>query len=134
MGLRISTAARNAAGDAITDLLDVGGAGTIDVRTGSQPATPGDAATGTLLVTFTLSATSFGAWSSGSATLASVAAATAAATGTAGWFRVKNNAGTAVIDGTVGTSGAELNLSTVSIVSAGTVTITSGTLTMPVGV
>jgi hypothetical protein len=46
---------------------------------------------------------------------------------------MKNNAGTGVIDGDVGTSGAVLNLSSTSIVSGGTVSITGGSLTMPVG-
>lgn len=133
MGLRLSTAARNAAGDAITALLNAGGAGTVEVRTGSQPTDPNTAVSGTLLVTFTLSSTAFAAFASGSGSLNTVASATAAATGTAGWFRMKNNAGTGVIDGTVGTSGAELNLNTTSIVSGGSVSITSGSLTMPVG-
>ena len=133
MGLRLSTGARNAAADAIVDLLDVGGAGTIEVRTGSQPTDPGTAATGTVLATFTLPATAFGSSSTGTVTLNTVASVTASATGTAGWFRMKNNAGTGVLDGTIGTSGAELNLSSVSITSGGTVSIASGSLTMPVG-
>jgi hypothetical protein len=105
MGLRLSTGARNAAGDAITALLNAGGAGTIEVRTGAQPTDPGTAVTGTLLATFTLSATAFAAFASGTGNLNTVASVTAAATGTAGWFRMKNNAGTGVIDGDVGTSG-----------------------------
>lgn len=48
MATRISTSARNAAADAVVDLLDAGsGAGYIEIRTGSQPATPNTAATGT---------------------------------------------------------------------------------------
>jgi hypothetical protein len=133
MGLRLSTGARNAAGDAITALLNAGGAGTIEVRTGAQPTDPGTAVTGTLLATFTLSATAFAAFASGTGNLNTVASVTAVATGTAGWFRMKNNAGTGVLDGDVGTSGAVLNLSSTSIVSGGTVSITGGSLTMPVG-
>jgi hypothetical protein len=133
MGLRLSPAARNAAGDAITALLNAGGAGTIDIRTGAQPTDPATAATGTVLATFTLPATAFAAFTSGTGNLNTVAAVTASATGTAGWFRMKNNAGTGVIDGTVGTSGAELNLTTTSIQSGGNVSITGGSLSMPVG-
>jgi hypothetical protein len=133
MGLRLSPAARNAAGDAITALLNAGGAGTIDIRTGAQPTDPATAATGTVLATFTLPATAFAAFTSGTGNLNTVASVTASATGTAGWFRMKNNAGTGVIDGTVGTSGAELNLSTTSITAGGSVSITSGSLSMPVG-
>lgn len=133
MGLRLSPAARNAAGDAITALLNAGGAGTIDIRTGAQPTDPAAAATGTVLATFTLPATAFAAFVSGTGSLNTVAAVPASATGTAGWFRMKNNAGTGVIDGTVGTTGAELNLSTTSITAGGSVSITGGSLSMPVG-
>jgi hypothetical protein len=131
MATRIPNASRNAAVDAVTALAD---GGTIEVRTGSQPATASDTATGTLLVTFTLAATAYGAGASGVATLAGTPiSGTATATGTAGWFRVKGSGGSTVLDGAVGTSGAELNLSTTSITSGGTVQITSGTLTMPAG-
>jgi hypothetical protein len=81
MGLRLSTGARNAAGDAITALLNAGGAGTIEVRTGAQPTDPGTAVTGTLLATFTLSATAFAAFASGTGNLNTVASVTAAPPG-----------------------------------------------------
>lgn len=131
--LKISTTARNTACDGIVDLCDAGGAGTLEIRTGSQPANPGTAASGTLLATFTLPNPAFGAASTGVATLNAVTSVTAAATGTAGYFRIKNNAGTAIMDGDCGTSGATLNLNTTSITSGGNVSITSGTITMPEG-
>lgn len=132
MPFTISTAARNAVADTLVDLLDAGaGAGTIKIYTGSQPAGPGTAPTGTLLATFTLSDPAFGSASTGVATLGSVSSVSAVATGTAGWFRAADSDGTAVFDGTVGTSGAQLNLNTTSIVSGGTVSITSGTVTAP---
>jgi hypothetical protein len=53
-------------------------------------------------------------------------------TGTAGWFRMwKADGTTAVLDGSVGTSGAQINLNTTSITSGVNVSITSGTITMP---
>jgi hypothetical protein len=116
--------------DAVVDRLDGGSAGTIKVYSGSRPASPDDAATGTLLATFTLSNPAFGSASAKSAALNTVTSVTAAATGTAGYFRAANSAGTAMFDGTVGTSGAELNLNTVSITSGGTVSITSGTVSV----
>lgn len=127
MALSFTNGASNAMVDALTDLVD---GGTIEVRTGSAPGA-GNAATGTLLVTFTLPTPSFGSASAKVATLGSVSAATAAATGTAGYFRAKTSGGTAVFEGTVGTSGADLNLSSTSITSGGSVSITSGTLTGP---
>jgi hypothetical protein len=66
MAFEISTAARDAACDAIVDLIDSGGTGTIQIRDGAQPASPNDVASGTLLATLTFSATAFGASSSGS--------------------------------------------------------------------
>ncbi|MEU3052265.1 hypothetical protein [Streptomyces griseus] len=135
MALRISTAARNAAADKIDDLVSAGGGtfGKIEIRTGSQPATPDSAATGTLLATFTLQNPAFGNASAGSITLGGTPLTVAAsATGTAGWFRVyANGTATAVVDGACGTSGAELNLNTVSLNSGVNVTITSGVITMP---
>lgn len=54
------------------------------------------------------------------------------ATGTAAAARIRTSDGTDVITGlTVGTSSADIILSSVSITSGGTVTIASGTLTHP---
>lgn len=135
MALRIPTAARNAACDAVVDLADAGaGAATIEIRTGSQPATANDAATGTLLATVTCADPAFGSASSGVATLAGTPLSTSGvAAGTAGWFRMKDSAGNTVMDGSVGTSGAELNLNTTTISVGVTVTVSSGTVTMPAG-
>jgi hypothetical protein len=51
------------------------------------------------------------------------------ATGTATWFRIVDSDGNFVIDGTVGTSGADLNLNTTAIVATESVSITSLTFT-----
>ena len=61
MAFRLSTNTRNKACDAIVDEIDAGsGAGTIAIRTGSQPTNVGDADTGTLLGTLTFSDPAFG--------------------------------------------------------------------------
>jgi|SRR5688500_14281529 len=138
MGFRLSAAARNAACNAVVDLLDGGTTPVIQVYTGSQPTNPDTAVGGaTLLVTFNLDGTAaFGSASSGTATLTGLPiSATAVATGTAGWFRMlTQSGGTAVLDGVCGTSGQQLNLSTTSITSGVTVEITGGTgVTMPLG-
>jgi len=129
MPLRISSGAQNAAADAITGL--VGSTGTLKIYSGAQPATPGTAASGTLLATVTL-----GAWSAASAGTASgadPASVTAAATGTAGWFRAASSGGTAVFDGDVTATGGGgvMQLSSTSLVSGGAVDITSVSVTMP---
>ena len=54
----------------------------------------------------------------------------AATGGTAAWFRAYKSDGTTVVmDGSVGTSGADLNLNTTSIVTGATVSCTSFSIT-----
>lgn len=128
-----SQAGAVAALNALLALLNVGGAGTVKVLTGSPPATLETADSGTLLATLTLSATAFptattitSPFRGAEATANSITSDTSAdATGTAGYFRATNNAGTNVIQGTAGTSSADLILNTTSIVSGATVAITS---------
>ena len=138
MGFRLSTAARNAACDAVVDLLDAGTTPVIEIRSGSQPATPGDTATGTLLASFNMNATAaFGAASSGVATLASTPISDVGlAAGTAGYFRMlTQTGGTAVFDGTVTATGGggNLELSSTTISVGVQVEVTGGTVTMPLG-
>ena len=112
-----------------------GWSGFLEIYTGTQPATPDTALSGnTLLATLPLSATAFGASSSATKTANAITSATAAATGTATFFRVyKSDGTTAVIDGSVGTSGADLNLNTTSIVTGATVSVSSWTISDPSG-
>lgn len=127
--LTLPTSLRNTLGQAFVDAIDAGGAGgTLEIRTGSTDGA------GTLLLTFTLDATSFGAFSAGVANLdvGSTISATAAATGTAGHARLKDSNGTLVAGGiSVGTSGASVNLSTTSVVSGVVYQLTGGTVTQP---
>lgn len=128
MALTVSAAAAQAMAAALA--TDLGSAATIEIRTGTKPATPETAASGTLLATVAITG-SFTA-SGGSITAADPASVTVDASGTAGHFRVKTSDGTAKIDGTVGTSGADMNLSTVSLVAGGTVDLGVPTFTVPV--
>lgn len=130
MAVRLSASLANTLADAVDSAL--GNAGTIKIYTGSQPATADTAASGTLLATFTLGSPGFGAASSGTITLSGAPlTVAAAATGTAGWFRMATSGGSTILDGSVGTSGNQINLNTTSITSGVNVTITSGTITMP---
>jgi hypothetical protein len=135
MALSFSDALRNARANAITAACDAGsGAAVLEVRTGSKPASPDDSATGTLLASITLNDPSFSSASDGVITLDDSPALTdssADATGTAGYFRIKTSAGTAVVDGTVTATGqgGDITLNTTSIVSGAAVTITGGTIT-----
>lgn len=134
MAISLSTSLASAMADQVTAKIDAGtGPGTLKVYTGSKPASVATAASGTLLATFTMADPSATAAASGVVTLdfSPALSATVAATGTAGWFRVADSDGNAVLDGTVGTSGTDLTFSTVSWTSGGTVTLTSGTVTEP---
>jgi len=115
--------------------------GTLKIYAGSQP-TDANTAVGaqTLLATLTLSATAFAASSASGSAGSKVVTATANtitgdtsadATGTAAWFRVLKSDGTSVVfDGSVGTSGCDLNLATTSIVAGEEVDVTSFAITM----
>lgn len=135
MATRLPAAARNAAAAAIAALVDAGpGPGVIQIRTGTQPTTGDDAATGTLLATVTLADPSFGAASAGTVTLQGTSlSTTGVAAGTAGWFRVLDSTGATVLDGSVTATGGggQLELSTTTISIGLTVQVTSGSLTMP---
>lgn len=133
----ISNAARNAAIAAVTGLVDGGtGAGKLRIYTASKPAGPDTAIAGqTLLAEFTLSDPAFTAGGTGvqNIDVTPALSTTGLAAGTAAWARLvdSNNAG--VVDLTVGTSGAELNLNTTTISVGLTVEVASGSLTQPAG-
>jgi hypothetical protein len=143
MAVRINTAARNAAADAVATLVNGGtGAGVIRIYTGTQPATPATSPTGTLLAEFTLSDPAFAAASSGSAALDVTPALTdeGLAAGTAGWFRILDSTeaagtGLGVLDGNVTATGGggDMTLNTTTISVGVDVEITSGSITMPAG-
>ena len=132
--IKLAAAARNAAADAVVDLVDAGsGAGTVKIYTGSQPTTGNDTETGTLLATVVLADPAFGSASAGVATATDPAPVNAVATGTAGWFRLEDSTGANVFDGdcTVTGGSGSMTLSTTSLVSGSPVDITSFTVTMP---
>lgn len=126
---RLSAAARNAAADAITALI--GASGFLDIYDGAQPTNP-DTALGAQvkLAHLPLSADAFGDAAAGVSTANAITDdATADATGTATWFTLTTSGGTRHIEGSVGTSGANLNLNTTSIVAGAAVGVSALTLT-----
>jgi len=135
--LKLCTEAVNAACDAVVDLAD---AGILRIYSGSQPATADTAIDAqVVLAELVLGTPAFGAAAEGVATAKGVATANAVtdddaanATGTASWFRQWQANGTdELFDGSVGTSGCDLNLNTVSIVENAKVEVTSYTYTHP---
>lgn len=131
--------------DAMLDGLDEGtGAAVIQGRTGAQPADPDAATTGTLLFTLVMTDPAFAAASDQADGTVQAAASTitddssADATGTLGYCRVSatNDGATPLddhIDGEAGTSGADFNFNTLSIVSGATVSMSSYTVTLDQG-
>lgn len=118
----LSTAGRNAACDAVVDLIDAGTPpGALVFRTSGD----------TEVATLPFSTTAFGAASSGVATANSITSDTTATGGTTTKATLQNAAGTAVITATVGTSGSDINLSSVAIGVNDTVSVSSLTVTMP---
>lgn len=124
MAITMTTAARNAAADAVVDLVDAGaGAGKLKIYTTGL---------GTLLATLTFSDPAFGAASTGVCTASAITSDTAADdTGTAAVFTVTDSNDAEVFRGTVGTSGADLNLNTVAITAGVEVSVSSFTYTQP---
>jgi hypothetical protein len=128
--LKLSNAAANAALDALCALLN---GGTLKLYTGTQPATPNTALTDqVLLATLTFGAPAFGAAVDGVATANAITKdSDADFTGAATWFRAASSAGAAEVDGSVGTSGCDVNMATVSVVQHAEISITSMQITMP---
>lgn len=130
MALSLSVAAVNAMGVALAS--DIGSAATIEIRSGSKPATPETAAAGTLLATVTIS----GSFTStnGTLTAADPASVTVTAGGTAGHFRVKTSGGTAKIDGTITATGGggDMTLATTTLGAGGTLDLGVPSFTVPV--
>lgn len=109
-----------------------GNAARVEIYAGTDSAGTANAE-GTLLAVFTMGSPFAPAVSSGRVQSPTLPAATTwVATGTAGWARLtKADGTTAVMDLTVGTSGAEVNLSSLGAVSGGAVSMTSFTITYP---
>jgi hypothetical protein len=127
--LKYAVTTKNARLDAITTAL--GSSGLLRLYSGAQPANPDTALSGnTLLAELALSATAAPGASSGVLTLSAIAADSSAdATGTATWGTLTTSGGTRKADFSVGTSGADLNLNTTSIVSGAQVSVSSFTIT-----
>jgi len=121
----------NAEANAVGNALDNG---YIRIYSGTQPATADTALSGnTLLAELRFANPASGAAVAGVITWSTITSDTSAdATGTATFFRaLKADGTTAVYDGSVGTSGADLNLNSVAIQSGAQVDITSFTHTIP---
>lgn len=124
MGVTLTTASRNVMCDALVDSVDSGSA---DANGDLVIMTSGDVEVATLA----LSNPAFGASVAGVATASAIGDDTSATGGTAALHKMQDRDNTEVWRGTVGTSGADLNLSSVSVGAGDTVSVTSYTVTQP---
>lgn len=132
MALKLSTTARNALGDAL--IAAIGNGGLLKVYEGTRPVSvAASLGSATLLGTLTCGSPFAPATASGVVTANAITQDSSAdATGTAQFFRIfKSDGTTAVVDGDVGTSGSDLNLTTTSVSAGGPISVTSCILTMP---
>ena len=131
LNTRLSTSARDVQLNAFRTEFDNG---YLRIYSGAQPATPNTAASGVLLAELRFNATFAAAVSGGGPLTANAITddSAADATGTAGYFRcLKADGTTPLIDGEVGTSGANLNMNNTSIQINARITVTSFTHALP---
>lgn len=127
MALQESVAVRDAKNDAIETAI--GTAPTLLILTGTPPANCAAADTGTVLATVVLPSDWMSASSGGVKTkLGTWQDTSADASGTAGYFRIKQGA-TCHMQGTVGTSNSDMIVDSVSFTTTQSFTINSFSIT-----
>jgi len=129
MALQYSAAVRNAKLDAVETAI--GASAVLKIRTGAVPANVATADAGTVLATVNLPSDWMAAASAGVKAMSGTWQDTAAdATGTAAHFRIYASDGTtAHMQGTVGTSGADMIVDSVSFTAGQSFSVTSFSLT-----
>ena len=127
LNTQLANATVNAQADALSDLLDNG---YLRIYDGTQPATADTAiSTQVLLAELRFNATAAPAASGGLLTFNAITSDSSAnASGTASWFRAfKSDGTTAVFDGSIGTSAANMIIATTTITAGQTVSCSSFT-------
>ena len=134
MALKIANATADTMLTALATSLN---SGKINLYSGTEPSTADTPLSGnTLLAELTFGATAFiAATASGADRIITANAitqdASANADGTATFFRALTSGSVTVYQGTVGTSGQQLNLTATNIVAGGVVSVSSLSITMP---
>lgn len=148
MAFRLSTGLVNAmmASSSFKSALEGGAGFLIDIYSGTQPANPDTAASGTLLVTVSLAGAGTGIHFETAATAGALPkmasetwSGTAVASGTAGWFRIRQTteAGAAATttlvraDGAIATSGADMNLGSLTVTTGAPFVLSAANFTLP---
>lgn len=135
MAINLAMATRNAVANAVVAQIDLdAGPAQIQLRTGVSPGAD-NAATGTLLAQLAFNDPAFAAAIAGVATMDNtpVLSTLGVAAGNAGYFRLTDNSGDVIFDGTVGLngSGEDLEMNTVAVSVGLIVEINAGTITQP---
>ena len=125
MALKQSAAAANAAVNAKCALVDGGTLKIYSVGSGVPVNVADEITDQTLLASLALSNPAFGAAAAGEADAAPITSAAGVGAGDAAFFRLCAPGGSAVMQGSVGTEGADLILNNISIAVGGTVGVTS---------
>lgn len=136
MAMKLATATADAMLSSIATSLNTG---YLRIYSGTEPTTADTALSGnTLLAELRFAATAFPTAAASSGTDRYIDAGTitadsaADADGTATFFRALSSNGTTIVyQGTVGTSGQQLNLTATNIVQNGVVSVSSLRITMP---
>jgi len=126
-----SLASRNAMLDVITTAI--GTSAVMNLYAGVQPADVSAAVTAAnaIVATPTFPSTNaFATATGGVITANTITSDSSAAGGTATWFSICKSTGARVADGSVGTSGADLNLNSTTITTGAAVAITAFTITL----
>jgi len=129
--LKVATATANAQANALVGAYTNGCL--LRIYDGVQPASPETAVTTqNLLATVTFPTPAFGAAAAGVITANAISSVTIDQTGTATWFRLlKADGTTPIADGSIDTSGADLNLSTVALTAGAGLQLSGFTYTIP---
>ena len=125
-------ATRNTMLDNITTAL--GTSALLNMYAGVQPADTSAATTGANVIVATPAFPATNAFASatlGVITANPITSDSSAAGGSANWFALCKSTGLRVVDGSIGTSGADLNLNSQAITTGAAVAITSFTITLP---
>lgn len=131
MAITIEESLCNDALDLIGPAIDAGSSnGVIQIRSGSMPLLTSDPDAGSLLAELDMSEPSMLAAASKAVAADTISPGTVIADGTATHFRVKDSNGVVVLQGTVGTSAADMILNTTTFTSGGQCQINSFTLTL----
>lgn len=111
-------------------LITYSGSGAlINIYAGTQPANANTAITSQVLLVTMIVTGTFGTDSNGTITIGAATNGVAVASGTASFFRITKSDGTTVImDGSVGTSSADMIINNTSINATQVVSLSSGTI------